>query len=673
MCGICGIALSSGSHNTISRATIERMRDVLTHRGPDGAGIFIEEGIALGHRRLSIVDVAHGQQPMASDDGTLQIVYNGEVYNHPTLSAELKGSGIRYHTHCDTETVLRIFQAEGARAPERLRGMFAFAIWDRRRRELFLARDRLGVKPLYYAVTDDGSLYFGSEIKAILASGAVSPALNVDVVPDYLANHAPSAEHTLFAGIKRLLPGHTLTWRDGAVRVDAYWDLRMPPAPVVDHRSERDMVAGYRDALREAVRLCLMSDVPLGSFLSGGVDSAAITGLMSELLGGGVKTFSVAFADREANELHYARLVANRFKTDHHEVVVSPNEFFGALPQLVWHEDEPIAHPSSVPLYFVSRLAAGHVKVVLTGEGADETLAGYGRYRTTIYNLALGRAWERLGGARLRGPARRIVDALPANARTRHRLSRTFLYLPADLTTLYFDNFAVFSRQQQSQLLSTECRARLGAIDPYATMQDYVQRDDHASLLNQVLYADTKTYLHELLMKQDQMSMAASIESRVPFLDHPLIEFAAQLPERMKLRGLTAKHVLREAMKGFLPPEVLSRAKMGFPVPIGRWFRGPFQLVLDEYVLGSRAANRGLFDSAYVRDLVAQHARGEANHSERLWSLVNMEIWQRIFLDAESVSDVSSSMTRVIETSSPPQSVSVPVSLPSPSLTESKT
>ena len=633
MCGICGIAVPRGSSRRADAELVERMSATIAHRGPDGFGHFVDDGVALGHRRLSIVDVAHGQQPMTTDGGRYTIVYNGEVFNHPTLSAELIASGARYHTHCDTETVLKVYEREGARAPESLRGMFAFAIWDRDQRELFVARDRFGVKPLYYAHTDDGALYFGSEIKAILASGAVRPALNENALPDYLANHAPSGAETLFAGIRRLPPGHTLRWKDGKVRVDQYWDLSFDKSAEGARASDADLAAEYGERLREAVRLRLMADVPLGMFLSGGIDSAAIAGIMSTLVGDRVKTFSVAFAAREANELYYARLVADRFRTDHHEVVVSPEEFFAALPRLVWHEDEPIAHPSSVALNFVSRLAAEHVKVVLTGEGSDETLAGYDRYRKTIYNLALGRAYQRVPGARALG--RGAVALLPRTSPVRHKLERTFLCLPAELDALYYDNFAVFSRARQRSLLAPDVRARLGDPDPYATMRAYQARRASASLLDQLLYVDTKTYLHELLMKQDQMSMAASIESRVPFLDHPLVEWVAALPERMKLRGLTTKWILRQAMRGVLPDEILSRKKMGFPVPVGRWFRGEFRHLVDEYVLSERALARGLFDQVAVRALVEQHQRGEANHSERLWSLVNFETWQRIFFDGE--------------------------------------
>jgi asparagine synthase (glutamine-hydrolysing) len=324
--------------------------------------------------------------------------------------------------------------------------------------------------------------------------------------------------------------------------------------------------------------------------------------------------------------------VAEKFRTDHHEIVVSPEDFFAALPRLVWHEDEPIAHPSSVALNFVSRLAAEHVKVVLTGEGSDETLAGYDRYRKTVYNLALGRAFERVPGARAMG--RGAVGLLPASP-LRQKLERTFLCLPAELDAIYYDNFSVFSRQRQRSLLAPDVRARLGDPDPYAAMRAYQARRPDASLLDQLLYVDTKTYLHELLMKQDQMSMAASIESRVPFLDHPLVEWVASLPERMKLRGLTTKWVLRQAMRGTLPEEILSRKKMGFPVPVGRWFRGEFRHLVDEYVLSDRARARGLFDPSAVRALVEQHQRAEANHTERLWSLVNLEMWQRIFFDGE--------------------------------------
>jgi asparagine synthase (glutamine-hydrolysing) len=635
MCGICGIVTGPG----VARAqphVVERMRDTMTHRGPDGKGTFHDAEVVLGHRRLSIIDVAHGAQPMASADDRFHLVYNGEIYNHPALMPELQRQGVAYRTHCDTETVLHLFARVGGQLPRHLRGMFAIAIWDRARRELFLSRDRFGVKPLYYAHLSDGTLVFGSEIKSILASGVVRAALNVHALPDLLANHAPSGDDTLFQGIKRLPAGCSLTWRAGQIEISRYWDLGFSTQAHAE-RGDASLVDEYRERFHEAVRLRLMSDVPLGMFLSGGIDSAAITAAMSRLVREPVKTFSVAFAEREANELVYARMVAERYRTDHHEVVVSPADFFGALPRLVWHEDEPIAHPSSVALNFVSRLAAEHVKVVLTGEGSDETLAGYNRYRVTVFNSSLGSRYEQLAPRAVRRAVRGGIGVLPPSTRVRRRLERTFLYLPSDLDTLYFDNFAVFNRQQQAELLSPRLRERVGGIDPYAAHHAALERGPRAPLLNQLLYADTKTYLHELLMKQDQMSMAASIESRVPFLDHPLVEFAASLPTRLKLRGTTTKWILREAMRDLLPAPILARRKMGFPVPVGAWFAGPYTALLDEFVLSPRAAERGLFDAQYLRSLVASHRSGSAKHDQRLWALVNLELWHRIFLDGEKV------------------------------------
>jgi len=632
MCGICGIVIPDGSSRTIDEGAFTRLRDTITHRGPDGYGVFVEPGVALGHRRLSIVDVVHGTQPMASEDGSLQLIYNGEVFNHPSLMAQLQADGVQYRTHCDTETVLHIFERRGEAAPEELRGMFAYAVWDRRTRTLTLARDRFGVKPLYYALLDDGTLVFGSEMKAILASGMVRASLRENALPDYLANHATTGEGTLLAGIKRLLPGHTLVWRNGEIRTRRYWDLRFE-AEAEETRPDAELIEEYRDRLKEAVRLRLMADVPLGAFLSGGIDSATITALMSQLVDEPIKTFSVGFAEREANELAYARIVAKAFKTDHHEVLVTPEQFFGALPTLVWHEDEPIAHPSSVALNFVSRLAAERVKVVLTGEGSDETLAGYGRYRKTILNMRLGGAYQAATPAPIRSLVRHGLEALPAS-RTRQRALRTFFARPATLEALYLDNFAVFSREEQRSLIAADVRRRLATLDPYATATELMAGSDAKTLLDRLLYVDTKTYLHELLMKQDQMSMAASIESRVPFLDHPLVEFTARLPERLKLRGGTTKYILREAMRDVLPSEILTRGKMGFPVPIGAWLRGPYRKIVDELVLSPRALERGLLDPAAIRGIVARHQAGE-DHSERLWSLVNLEIWHRVVVDGE--------------------------------------
>jgi asparagine synthase (glutamine-hydrolysing) len=640
MCGICGVVLSSRAKQHIDVDVLVRMRDTLTHRGPDDEGLYIDEQCGLGHRRLSIIDVAGGHQPMSSDDGTLHIVYNGEVYNHSALRTQLERRGHRYRTRCDTETVLRAYQQEGPRSVERLRGMFAYAVWDRNERQLFLARDRLGIKPLYYATTSDGSLYFASEIKALLATGAVRAALNLSALPDYLANHATSGSETLFAGVHRLLPGHTLVWRNGRIDLCKYWDLTFGAASN-DALSTRAVVEEFDALFRQAVELRLMSDVPLGLFLSGGIDSASIAAVMSELVDEPVKTFSVAFAERSANELEYARLAAHTFRTDHHEILLTPSDFFAALPRLIWHEDEPLAHPSSVALNFVARLAAERVKVVLTGEGSDELLAGYGRYWKTVYNMTLGGWYHRLTPLALRGAIRTCIQSDKLSRRVRDKLARTFLVLPADLESIYFDNFAVFSRSHQSALLAPDVKARLNGTDPYGVALDHLSACDADNDLDRLLYIDAKTYLHELLMKQDQMSMAASLESRVPFLDHLLAEFVASLPTTMKLRGLTTKYLLRRSMKGRLPRDIMRRRKMGFPVPLGGWLRGEYAALADDCILGERSAARGLFDRVFLKELLSEHRDGRVDHSQRLWSLINLELWQRIFLDGEGPGELA--------------------------------
>src|SRR5258705_110140 len=632
MCGINGIAFSSRSRRVIDGSVLKRMRDVITHRGPDDEGIFIDGAVGLGHRRLSIVDVAAGHQPMANEDNTLQITYNGEIYNHADFPTQLEAKGHVYQTHCDTETILHLYEDYGEHCVDYLRGMFAFAIWDQRRKELFVARDRLGVKPLYYVHTDDGSLYFGSEIKTLLEAGSIKPEINYRALPDYLANHAPSGEETLYRGVKRLLPGHIMVWRDGDLMVTRYWDVSFVKH-VDEGRSDKDYIAEWSELFRTSVSLRLMADVPLGMFLSGGIDSSAIAAVMSGMVSEPIKTFSVAFKEREANELEYARIVADAFKTNHHEIVVSPEDFFGALPKLVWHEDEPLAHLSSVALYFVSLLASKHVKVVLTGEGSDELLAGYARYRKTILNLALGSRYHNVTPMGFRNLVRKQIEGMPG-AKLRQKLLRSFLAVALDIESIYFDNFAVFPRSMQRELLTAEMKEQVGTNDPYTGLRKVLKESDATSFLDRLLYADIKTYLHELLMKQDQMSMATSVESRVPFLDHKLVEFTSSLPERLKLRGWTTKYVLRQSMKGVLPDTILARPKMGFPVPIGKWFRGQYRSIVDEYVLSDRVLNRGIFDQEFVRGLVQRHQAGE-DHSERLWALVNFEIWQRQFIDGE--------------------------------------
>ena len=626
MCGINGIAYSPLYGKQVETTKLVAMRDILHHRGPDDGGIFVDGNVGLGHRRLSIVDVAHGTQPMFNSDRSCAIVYNGEVYNHADYREELKSCGYEFQNRSDTETILHLYEEHGRDCVEYLCGMFAFAIWDKTKRELFIARDRFGVKPLYYVHTDDGSLYFASEIKSLLVAGAVKPEINFNALPDQLANHGTSAAETLFRGVKRLLPGHTLVWKDGRIDIREFWDLSFEPKH--ETRSDTEYIEEWHDLFRQSVEMRLMADVPLGMFLSGGIDSSAIAAMMSTMVTEPIKTFSVGFREREANELEYARLVAKKFGTDHHEITITPEHFFEALPKLVWHEDEPIGFIASVPLYFVSKLAQEHVKVVLTGEGADETLAGYGRYSKALKLLIYGEKYESLTPNFVRGIVKSGVATFGG------KLDRTFLTREADIENLFFDNFGVFPKAMQAKMFTRETREKIADLNPYTEQNSLIDGCDAADVLDKLLYADTKTYLHELLMKQDQMSMAASVESRVPFLDHKLVEFTARMPREMKLRGGTTKWILREAMKGILPYEILNRPKMGFPVPVGNWFRHEFKHIIDDYVLSERSLSRGIFDAKFVRELVQRHSAGE-NHDERLWSLVNFEIWQRQIFDGD--------------------------------------
>ena len=636
MCGICGIAIPKRLNRPVDGIALTRMRDVIAHRGPDDAGTYINGNIGLGHRRLSIVDVSGGHQPMTNEDGTIHIVFNGEIYNHVPLRRALQAAGHHYANNSDTETIVHLYEERGPEAIQALSGMFAFAIWDEIRARLVMARDRLGIKPLYYYHADDGTLYFGSEIKAILASGMIVPRVNFAALPDYLANHAPSGEETLFRCIKRLPAGHTLIWENGKLQIRQYWDARFEPECGAQAVSDQEYIEQWREKFRDAVRTHLMSDVPLGVFLSGGIDSSAIAAMMSQLVKGPIKTFSVAFSEREANELEFARVVSRAFRTDHHEIIVSPEEYFASLPKMIWQEDEPIAHVASIPLYFVSKLAAQHVKVVLTGEGSDELLAGYGKYRTTVYNLALGGSYHRWTTAGLRRLVRRGLS-LALSSGIEKKLQRTFLWRDATIEQLYFDNFAVFSQSMQERLLTPQAKSQIGGVDPYLEIHDLIHATDARTILNKLLYADLKTYLHELLMKQDQMSMAASVESRVPFLDWGLVDFTTRMPERMKLRGWTTKYVLRRAMKDMLPREILTRPKMGFPVPVGAWFRGKFRHIINECVLGERVRERGILDHKVLEHLVAEHNSGRKDHSQRLWSLVNLELWLRQSIDGDPV------------------------------------
>jgi asparagine synthase (glutamine-hydrolysing) len=634
MCGIAGIVAIDGlAPDRAARAAA--MRDVMTHRGPDEAGLHCDGHAALAHRRLSIVDLSTGQQPLSNEDGSIWVVFNGEIYNHAAVRRELEAHGHRYRTKSDTETIVHAYEQWGDECVHRFRGMFAFAVWDAPKRRLLLVRDRLGIKPLYWTRAGS-SLLFGSEIKALLASGLVEARANTPLLPEVLGTRSIAGAETLFAGISKLLPGHLLVFENGAIRTRQYWDVpvgRPSDTPV----SPREVVGRFRELLEESVRLRLMSDVPLGMFLSGGIDSSAIAALMAQMIDRPLQTFSVAFDEHAFNELEHAREVARAIHAEGHEIVINDRDFFGALPRLVWHEDEPIAHPSSVPLFFVSALARRHVTVVLTGEGSDELMAGYGRYLRASWNWRAGTLYERVVPRPLRSAvSRRLVPRLPG--RVGRYARRSFLAMDRTPEAMFFDNFASIRLADQQQLLAPAAREAATERHAYGASRAYFDvPNGNSTFLDRLLYADMKTYLVELLMKQDQMSMAASIESRVPFLDHKLVEFVAGLPDDWKLSGLTTKRVLRAAMKGVIPESILNRPKMGFPVPFSAWTRGAWNSVARDVLLDRRARERGVIDPAGVDRLLRDHAEGRTDGWDRIWSLLNLELWYRTFIDNEGV------------------------------------
>ncbi|HYS26101.1 MAG TPA: asparagine synthase (glutamine-hydrolyzing) [Vicinamibacterales bacterium] len=649
MCGIAGI-VSRDRLGPDDQARATAMRDVMSYRGPDGAGLHADARAVLAHRRLSIVDLAGGHQPLSNETGTTWITFNGEIYNHRDVRAQLEGAGHAYRTRSDTETIVHAYEQWGDECVQHFRGMFAFAIWDGAARRLLLARDRLGVKPLYWAMAGD-RLLFASEIKAILKSGLVAATPNVRVLSEVLATRGTAGEETMFEGVYKLLPGHRLVFEDGRVRIEKYWDLPLDgPDPELERMHDGALIDRFRSLLQESVRLRLMSDVPLGMFLSGGIDSSAIAALMAREIDRPVDTFSVAFADRRFSELEYARAVARAIGATAHEIVIDDHDFFAALPRLVWHEDEPIAHPSSVPLHFVSVLARQHVVVVLTGEGSDELLAGYGKYPRAVINWRAGTVYERLVPAAVRASvAGSLVPRLPGRAGRYAR--RSFLAMPRNASAMFLDNFAGMPVRQQRELLSATA---LAGGDAYSSSLAYFNEvNGRSGLLGRLLHTDIKTYLVELLMKQDQMSMSASIESRVPFLDHVLVEFAARLPDRLKLRGFTTKRILREALRGLLPEDILTRPKMGFPVPFGEWTRDRWQPVVRDVLLDRRTRERGLINPAAVEQLLAAHRDGATAGGDAIWALVNLELWYRTFIDGEGAQTLPEPRTTEPRTTEP--------------------
>src|SRR5580704_5486332 len=634
MCGITGIMQFRGAR--VEPETLRQMCAAMFHRGPDDEGIYTAGSVGLGVRRLSIVDLATGHQPLSNEDGTVWIVFNGEIYNHAALRKDLEAKGHQYRTHSDTETIVHLYEEYGQDCVHHLRGMFAFAIWDVRRQRLFIARDRLGIKPLYYQLTSQ-QMVFGSEIKVILACPGTSPQLDRAVLPEYLAFGYLSSGQTFYNGIRKLMPGH---WMEvdpiGQVRIQRYWDL--PLTQSEQPHPESYYIQTYRSMLEEAVSSHLMSDVPLGVFLSGGLDSSAVAGLMTKIRRAPVETFSVGYSEHSYSELPYARVVAQHLNSVHHEVLVSQQEFFDALPKLIWHEDEPIAWPSSVALYFVARLARERVRVVLTGEGSDETLAGYGRYAFTLKNAGLDRSYRRVVPGFLRRQVRNsIEDSSWIGARLRRKVSHSFLAKDGESwASFYFDNFfSAFSDQQQTGLLHDEVAQQFERGASYRHVLDYWEASS-GEMLQRLLYTDIKTYLIELLMKQDNMSMAASVESRVPFLDHGLVEFAMRMPQALLIKGFSGKAILKEAVADLLPASIIHRPKLGFPTPWSGWLAGPQLDLIEDLLLERRSLDRELFNPQSVKLLFQEHRARYRHHDDRIWRLLNLELWHRVCLEGDA-------------------------------------
>lgn len=634
MCGIAGV-MKFGREARAESGAVRQMCAAMTHRGPDDEGVYTDGPASIGMRRLSIIDVAGGHQPISNENGTVWIVFNGEIYNHAELRKRLEPLGHRYRTNSDTETIVHLYETYGRECVQHLRGMFAFAIWDREKGALFIARDRLGIKPLYYCLNSD-SFVFGSEIKVILAHSGTRPDFRFPALPEYLAFGYLSGEETFYNGIRKLMPGHWIEVnQSGEVTTKQYWNLDVSSTGPARHESY--YVEAYREMLEQAISSHLMSDVPLGVFLSGGVDSSVVAALMTKIRKSPVETFSVGYTEAAYSELPYARTVARHLNSVHHEVVVSEQEFFDALPGLIWHEDEPVVWPSSISLYFVARLARERVKVVLTGEGSDETLAGYTRYAFTLQNLAFDKIYRRVTPGFARKVLRDLIQKSKLlGATLRRKLAHTFLGLDAaSWSSFYFDNFfSAFSEAEQTRLLTDEALQRLPPGSSYEHVLS-CWKESKGELLQRLLYTDIKTYLVELLMKQDNMSMAASIESRVPFLDHELVEFATRIPREVQLKGLAGKHILKKATEDLLPHSILYRPKLGFPTPWSGWLTGARLDSIEKLLLESRSLQRGYFKRDSIARLFAEHRAKYRDNYDRIWRLLNLELWQRVCIEGD--------------------------------------
>ena len=624
MCGIAGI-LNLDASRAAPREVLDRMLMTIFHRGPDEDGRLCDGPLAMGMRRLSIIDLADGQQPIFDESGRYGVVFNGEIYNYRELRSDLISRGHRFKTNSDTEVIVHLFEEHGPGCVDHLRGMFAFAVWDNVQRELFIARDRMGIKPLYFTRRDN-TLVFGSEIKSLLEHPAVTASLDHQALAAYLSLKYVPAPRTMFADIESLPPAHCMLISGDEVSIRRYWDVSYEKSPIA--KSEDEYAEELDSHLRDAIGLRLRADVPFGAFLSGGIDSSIIVALMSELLSDPVKTFSVGFAGgEEADELPYAEKVANHFGCEHHTLVITGSDFVEHAESVLWHLDQPIADQATVATHMVAKLARQHVKMVLTGEGGDELFAGYARYVGNQYEKFF-RPLPDFAGRMVRGAA----DHLPGMRRAKIALGAL---TRRDEATRLSNWFPMLSDDAKEGLMSAQLRE---FDQPTARFfAEHLRRCDATHPLDRMLHADCNLWLPDyLLLRGDKLTMANSLEARVPLLDHKLVEFATALPTNLKLRGKTRKYLLKKVAARYLPDQIIHRRKQGFPIPIDAWMRHEAKPMVHDLLSPDTIARRGLFQAQTVQKLLSRHQSGSYDHSTELWGLMSIEMWMRRFLDGHS-------------------------------------
>ena len=639
MCGICG-KLNFDASKPVDESHLRQMCAVIAHRGPDDEGMYVDKNVGLGNRRLAIIDLSPaGHQPMSNEDKSIWITFNGEIYNFPELRERLKKQGHSFFSNSDTETIVHLYEEHGTDCVKHLRGMFAFALWDSGHQRLFLARDRVGQKPLVYTIVNN-SLIFGSEIKCILQDPSVKREVDLEAIHHYLTYQYVPSPRTAFSDIKKLPPGHILVCEKGQIKVERYWDLSYAPKV---RMAEEEYGERILELLHEATKLRLISDVPLGAFLSGGIDSSSVVAMMSQLSSEPVKTYSIGFEEQSFNELKYARIVAERFGTDHHEFIVKPNAI-EILPRLIWHYNEPYADSSAIPTYYVAKVTRQHVTVALNGDGGDESFGGYERY---VANK-LANYYQRMPVFIREGMIARLVKKLPESTERRdmvRRIKRFTAAIPYSPERRYAQWMCHFDNDTKYRLYSPEFRERMAEIDSIDLLVNIYSKAKAVDFADKTFYADVMTYLpDDLLVKVDIASMAHSLEARSPYLDQRLMEFAASIPPDLKLKGMTTKHILKKALANILPPEILHREKMGFGVPIGRWFRHELKDLAYDILLDPKSVQRGYFAVGFVKKMLDEHVSGKVDHGYRIWALLNLELWHRMFIDSADVSKPSLSL-----------------------------